>query len=302
MITNTKIFGNNLDRDISKIFFDDYRDYQSEHDKVAKILPAPAGNDYTESELSPLGALKTVLEGHGVTFDIPAQGNKVTRYYTKYGLGFQITEEMYKDDLHQQFKLMPSKLAKSAAQKKETVFWDLFNSGFGTHLSWDGQYIFDTDHVTLKSATTISNDGTAASLSETSLQAGFEYFDALIDEAGNPIIMQPNMLIVPKELRFTAGQLTKNMMNIGSANRDMNTVNPGNNMVDAYQLFISRYLTSTTAWFLLSPDHDFRMLWKTQPVMDSDDDFLSNNALFKVFMRFAAFCNRYKGAYGNEGS
>ena len=113
MITNTKIFGNSLDRDISKIFFDDYRDYQSEHDKVAKILPAPAGNDYTESELSPLGALLTVLEGEGVTFDIPAQGNKKTRLYTKYGLAFQITEEMYKDDLHQQFKKMPSKLAKA---------------------------------------------------------------------------------------------------------------------------------------------------------------------------------------------
>ena len=302
MITNTKIFGNNLDRDISKIFFDDYRDYPAEHNKVAKISPAPAGNDYTESELSPLGDLKTVLEGQGVEFDIPAQGNKVTRYYTKYGLGFQITEEMYKDDLQQQFKKMPSKLAKSAAQKKETVFWDLFNRGFSTHLAWDGQYIFDTDHSTIKSGDTISNDGTAAALSETSLQAGFEYFDALVDEAGNPIMIQPNMLIVPKELRFTAGQLTKNMMNIGSANRDLNTVNQNNQMVDAYSLFISRYLTSSTAWFLMSPEHDFRMMWKQQPVLDSTDDFLTNNALFKVFMRFTAFCNMYKGSYGNEGS
>jgi len=302
MITNTKIFGNNLDRDISKIFFDDYRDYPSEHDKVAKISPAPAGNDYTESELSPLGDLKTVLEGQGVEFDIPAQGNKKTRYYTKYGLGFQITEEMYKDDLHQQFMKMPSKLAKSAAQKKETVFWDLFNRGFSTHLAWDGQYIFDTDHVTLKSGDTISNDGTAAALSETSLQAAFEYFDALVDEAGNPILAQPNMLIVPKELRFTAGQLTKNMMNIGSANRDLNTVNSANQMVNDYQLFISRYLTSSTAWFLLSPEHDFRMYWKQQPVLDSTDDFLTNNALFKVFMRFSAFCNQYKFGFGNEGA
>ena len=302
MITNTKIFGNNLDRDISKIFFDDYRDYQSEHDKVAKISSAPAGNDYTESELSPLGDLKTVLEGQGVEFDLPVQGNKATRYYTKYGLGFQITEEMYKDDLHQQFKKMPAKLAKSAAQKKETVFWDLFNRGFSTHLSWDDQYIFDTDHVTLKSGDTISNDGTAAALSETSLQAGFEYYDALVDEAGNPILSQPNMLIAPKELRFTAGQLVKNMMNIGSANRDLNTVNSDNQMVNAYQLFISRYLTSSTAWFLISPDHDFRMMWKQQPVLDSTDDFLTNNALFKVFMRFTAFCNQYKFGYGNEGA
>jgi len=302
MIANTKIYGNNIDRDISKVFFDDYTNYPSEHDKVAHISKAPAGNDYTESELSPLGSLYTVPEGQGVQFDTPEQGNKKTRTYTKYGLAFQVTEEMVQDDLHGQFMQMPSKLGKSAAQKKETVFWDLFNSGFGTHLAWDGQYIFDTDHTTLKSGETISNDGTAASLSETSLQAAFEYYDNMIDEAGNPIIMNPNMLIVPTELRYTAGQLMKNMMNIGSANRDLNTVNPENGMVDPYKLLVSRYLTSSTAWFLLSPDHDFRFLWKSQPVMDSKDDFLTNNALFKVFMRFTAFVNRYKGAYGNEGS
>jgi hypothetical protein len=301
MITNTKIFGNNLDRDISKIFFDGYRDYPAEHNKVAKILTAPPGNDYTESELSPLGDLKTVLEGQGVEFDLPAQGNKVTRFYTKYGLGFQITEEMWKDDLQRQFMKMPSKLAKSAAQKKETVFWDLFNRGFTVHKSWDDQFIFDS-HTTIKSEDTITNEGTAAALSETSLQAGFEYYDALVDEAGNPIMMTPNMLIIPKELRFTGGQLTKNMMNLASANRDLNTINPGNNMVDDYQLFISRYLTSSTAWFLMSPDHDFRILWKQQPVLDSSDDFLTNNALFKVFMRFSAFCNMYKGGFGNLGA
>jgi len=302
MITNTKIFGNSLDKTISKIFFDDYAAHPSEFDRIAHIGNAPAGHDYTESELSPLGALYEVPEGTGVQFDLPAEGNKVTRYYTKYGLGFQITEEMMKDDLHQQFKQMPRMLAKSAAQKRETVFWDLFNRGFTYHTAWDGKYIFASDHTTLKSGDTISNTGTAASLSETSLQAAFEYYDNLVDEAGNPILMQPNMLIVPTALRYTAGQLMKNMMNIGSANRDLNTVNPENGMVNPYQLHISRYLTSDTAWFLLAPEHDFRFLWKEQPVVDSSDDFLTNNALFKVMMRFTTFVNRYKGAYGNVGS
>lgn len=302
MITNTKIFGNNLDRDISKIYFDEYTKYMSEFDKVAHISNAPAGNHITESELSPLGDLYEVPEGTGVQFDLPAQGNKVTRYYTKYGLGFQITEEMMKDDLQQQFKQMPKMLGKSAAQKRETVFWDLFNRGFTVHTAWDGKYLFADDHTTLKSGDTIDNKGTAAALSETSLQAGFEYFDSLVDEAGNPIFMQPNMLIVPKELRFTAGQLTKNLMNIGSTNRDLNTINPGNGMVNDYTVHISRYLTSSTAWFLLAPEHDFRFVWKEQPVIDSSDDFFTNNALFKVMTRFAAFMNSYKGAYGNTGA
>ena len=301
MISNTKIYGNNLDRDISKIFFDEYAKHPAEYSMIAHVMNAPAGHDYTESELSPLGALAEVPEGTGVIFDTPVQGNKVTRTYTKYGLGFQITEEMVKDDLHGQFKQMPKKLSKSAAQKLETVFWDLFNRGFTVHTSWDGKYIFADDHATLKSATTIDNKGTAAALSETSLQAGFEYYDALVDEAGNPITMNAATLVVPKELRFTAGQLMKNMMNIGSANRDLNTVNSQNGMVNDYSLHISKYLTSTTAWFLLSDEHDFRFLWKEQPTLTSADDFLTNNALFKVFERFTCFVNMYKGQYGNTG-
>jgi len=307
MITNRKIFGNHLDRDVGNIFFDDYADYPSEFDRVAKVGQAPAGNHWTEAELSPLGKLREIPEGGGITFDFPVEGHKKTVYYNKYGLGFQITKEMYTDDLTGNFKKMPSKLAKSAGLKREVEFWSLFNNGFDSETSWDSQYIFDTDHTTLKSGDTIKNEpDTASSLSETSLQAAFEYYDGvgngLVDEAGNPLNMQPKYLIVPSKLRWTANQLMKNTMNIGSANRDLNTVNASNDMVNPYELIISRWLTSDTAWFLLSDEHDFRFWWKEQAEMSSQDDFYTDSALFKVVMRFACFAMDYKGAYGNEGS
>jgi phage major head subunit gpT-like protein len=302
-ITNTKVFGKHLDGDISKIFFDEYVEAPSEFDKIAKVSQAPAGNHYTEAELSPLGVLHEIPEGTGVTFDIPEEGHEKTVYYTKYGLGFQITEEMMKDDLFRNFEKMPQKLAKSAAYKRETVFWDLFNSGFGTHTSWDSQYVFDTDHVTLKSATTIANEpSTASSLSETSLQAAFEYFDTLVDEAGMPLDFDgPKTLVVPTELRYTAHKLMGTLTKLGSANNDLNVMAPGNDYV-SYSLHVSRFLTSSTAWFLLSPMHDFRFLWKDQASLESADDFYTGNALFKVTMRFCTAVFDYKGAYGNEGS
>src|SRR6056297_1835251 len=104
MITNRKIFGNHLDRDVGNIFFDDYADYPSEFDRVAKVGQAPAGNHWTEAELSPLGKLREIPEGGGITFDFPVEGHKKTVYYNKYGLGFQITKEMYTDDLTGNFK------------------------------------------------------------------------------------------------------------------------------------------------------------------------------------------------------
>jgi hypothetical protein len=302
-IANTKVFGNHLDGDVGKIFFDDYTVAPSMFDKIAKVDNAPPGNHYTEAELSPLGGLETIGEGGGVSFDVPVEGNKKTIYYTKYGLGFQITQEMMKDDLQRNFMKMPSKLAKSAAYKRDTVFFDLFNNGFTATLAWDGQYAFDTDHVTLKSGTTIANKpSVAGSLSATTLQAAFEYFDALVDEAGMPLDFNgPKILLIPKELRFSVGTLLKTGGKVGSANNDVNIMSPENDYVD-WTPYVCRFLTSTTAWFLLSPMHDFRFYWKEQAGLESADDFYTGNALFKTVMRFGVGVFDYKGAYGNAGA
>lgn len=302
MITNTKVFGNHLDKDVDKIFFDSFALAPSEFEKIARMKDAPPGNHYTEAELSPLGDLVEIPEGGGIQFDLPVEGHKKTIYYTAYGLGFQITPQMYKDDLTGNFKQMPQKLAKSAAQKPNYIFFDLFNNGFDSETSWDGEYVFDTDHTTLKSGDTISNDITAASLSETSLQAMFEYFDELVDEAGNPLDIRPNTLLVPNELKYTAHKLMKNVGAIGTANNDLNIVNPGNGLVDQYNIHVSRYLTSSTAYFMLSPEHQFYFMWKDRPELSSADDFYTGNALFKVWERFAAFVMDYKGAVGNAGA
>lgn len=302
-ITNTTAFGYHLDRDVNDIFFDGYTNAPVEYDKVAKVVTAPAGNHYTEAELSPLGDLREIPEGTGIQFDFPVEGHKKTIYYTKYGLGFQITEEMYKDDLQGNFKQMPSKLAKSAAIKQDVEFFDLFNNGFATHQSWDSNYIFHTGHTTLKSGDTIANEpSTASSLSETSLQAAFEYYDTLVDEAGNPLNIRPNKLLVPTELKYSALKLRANTGQIGTANNDLNIVAADNDFVDSYNIHVSRFLTSSTAWFLLSDEHDFRFFWKDRARMESADDFYTGNALFKVVMRFACFAMDYKGAYGNSGA
>lgn len=303
MITNTKIFGNSLDKDIDKEFFDEYALAPSEFAKVFHVQSAPAGDHYTWSELSPLGQLREISEGGQVEFDLPEAGHKVTKYYRIFGLGFQITAPMYKDDLTGNWKQMPRKLAKSAGQKPDIVAFDVFNNGFTSETSADGQYIFDVDHTTLKSGDTIANEpATAGSLSETTLQAGFEYFDGLVDEAGNPLNIQPNKLLVPIEQKYAAQKLMKNVGAIGTANNDLNVVSPTNGIVNDYMLHVSRYLTSSTAWFLLSPEHMFTFMWKDQAALSSTDDFSTNNALFKVWMRFAAFCLDYKGGYGNPGA
>lgn len=303
-LTNTKVFPKSLERDINKMFFDAYIEYPREYQQIAKIETAPPGNHYREAELSPLGQLRELPEGEGIQFDLPVEGNDKTIYYTKYGLGFQITEEMMADDLFGNFKKMPSKLAKSAVQKQETVFWDLFNSGFTTQTAWDGNAVFSTSHAALKDGTSLSNKpATDGALSETTLQAAFEYFWNAKDQAGMPITLEPWLLVAPVKLRWLIMKLWKTEGVVGSANNDINTVNPAQNPdLPGWKPFLSRYLTSDTAWFLIAKDHDARFYWKKKPALESSDDFSTGNALFKATERMASFVMNYQGMYGNAGA
>src|SRR4030042_497216 len=182
-LANSLVFPKHFDRNIAKILFDQGQELPTEYDKIFKIEDAPAGRDYTEAELSDLGELLAIIEGRGVEYDTPVEGNEKTRYYSKFGRGFQITEELYADDLFGNFKKLPKALAKSARNKLETVAWDVLNNGFSTSLGWDGLALFADHHATLRSATTIDNK-VASDLSTTSLQAAFDYFDNAVDSAG----------------------------------------------------------------------------------------------------------------------
>lgn len=303
MIANTKVFGKHFDRDINDIFFDEYVPYASEYDKIVTPVPAPPGNHYTEAELSPLGALQEIPEGAAVTFDLPVEGNEKTIYYTQFGLGFQITKQMVRDDLFRNFEKMPRKLAKSAAYKRDTEFFELFNTAFVStyHTAWDGSAIC-ASHTTLKSLDTIDNALVAAALSETALQAMYEYYDDLVDEAGMPLVLNPWKLVTDVNNRWIVGRLARQEMNIDSANRDLMTTNPANGFVSPWEPHLSRHMVDSDRYFLVAREHDMRFYWKEMAQLDSADDFYTGNALFKVIMEFAAFVMDYKGIVGNPGA
>ena len=318
---NRATLPNQYDQSISKMFYGGYADLPSEFDKVAKVENFPKGRYLTQAEVSPLGALRQMGEGEEISFDVPAEGHKKSIQTVKFGLGFQLTEEAQDDDYHGQISKLPQSLARSAAYCRETNFFNLFNNGFsgGGVTAWDGQPVFGS-HTTLKSGTTITN-GAAADLSNTSLEAAFEYFDGLVDEAGIKLIVKPDMLLIPTALKWVANDLlkstgrvwdyddrykgsvdiggTKYMPGNGPA---MNQWNPSNGIVDDWRIMISHYLTDDDAWFLLAPDHTFTFYWKKQPTMSSSSNFGTDAMLYKVVMRFATAVWDYKPAYGSAGA
>jgi hypothetical protein len=299
-IANTKTYGYHLDGDVNKMVFQQYTLRPSEYDKLFKVQNAPPGGHYTEGELSGLGPFQTKTEGGSINYDNPVERTPVERGYTAYALGFQITEEMMKDDLQRNFMKMPSELGRSAALKKETKSFDLFNNGFATHKAWDGNYLFVASGRTLLKEGSAQNNrpDTDASLSETSLNRGFEYYDTLKDASGRPSYEIPRTLLIPVQLRAVARNLLMTPNKPGSMDNDINTVKDYGN----WNIHISRHLTSSTAWFLLGENADLRMYVKKNLQVESADDFDTGNACFKGTMRFLVFSNDPTNLYGTTGT
>ena len=310
------------DREIAKMTMAAYMDEPTFYDKVAKIADFPKGRYYSEAEISGLGELSALAEGEAISFDTPVEGHKKTIQTIKFGKGFQHTEDMKSDELFDMVGKMAPSLAKSAAFCREQNFWNgCFNNGFATATAWDGQPIFAA-HTTLKSGDTITNLGNA-DLSDTSLKAAFDYFLELKNEAGMPVYIDPDLLIIPNALRYAAHDLLKatgrvwtgvdanGIANdgthyVGNANSEKhfaNALNPSFNVVPKWDYLPTRYITDADSWFLVSREYaDARFYWKKKPTMSSSDDFATDNTMYKMVMRFAVGVFDYKGMYGSPGA
>lgn len=320
-LMSTQGFPKQLSKEIDKMWMEEYTEYPTQYSKIAKQNKAPAGNRFTQSEITGLGLFQSLGEGQSVQYDIPAEGNEKTVRYVKAGLGFQVTEEMIQDEMFDKAKKMSGTLARSSIEYVEQIFWDLFNRGFdGTHTAKDGQPIFDTAHPLLKplrGVTTASNEGTAADLSETSLAAGLEYFGQMVDERGMPINNEKARWLIhtPSET-FAADRL--HTQQYGGAYKtgglvstavssSLNAVNPktgfGKGMGNgAWQPMEVRWLTDDDAWFLLSPRADFNILWKKKAGLDRKEDWHTGNYLYKSVLRLAAYLYEWRYCYGNTGA
>lgn len=324
---NRASYANQFDKEIAKMVYAKYADYPKEFDKLAKISNFPAGKTYTEAETSGLGQLRAMAEGESISYDVPAEGHKKSLSAVKFGLGFQRTEEMSADELFAMSGKMASSLAKSAAYAAEQNFFNLFNNGWAAATTpvtaWDAVSVFSltgAGHYTLKSNTKIVN-GVASDLSQSTLEAAFEYFDNLVDEAGLPLLIKPKTLLIPTALKWVANDLLKatgrvwdytsrnlgtitsgSVMAAPSGSEMQNGLNPSNGLVDSWNVFVSRYITDSNAWYLLSDEHDARFMWKKKPTMSSSSDFDTDNMLYKLVMRFAVGVFDYKGMYGSTGA
>ena len=192
-------------------------------------------------DLKPVGADGEIKEG-GVSAE------KAVNQLDTYAKKFCLTRKMIINDDLGAFLKVPTAMGNRAARLVDQLF---FTRLLANPVMSDGKPLFSTNHKNLLS-------GANSALSADSLKKAIKAFLDQTDADGQPISVEPSILLVPTALKFLAQELTQGPTLVMSGGAD-NVVRPSVNVLanEGLAIVSSPYLSNTkyagasdTAWYL----------------------------------------------------
>jgi len=284
--------------EIRKVFFDEFKMYP---EMYSQFLVVENSQKQTETENSvggrPIWTPKT--EANEYTFGDYAQGVEVPYTHITYADAFDVSEELMEDNQWKNIMRNAREMARGGYAVVEDIAADILNLGFvGGSTGADGDQLFSSAHDLINSASTGDNALTDA-LDAEALKGAYELADRIVNEANIYVPVDYDCLVVPPELRQTAEELAKSEY---TPEDSTNAVNVYKNRIK--KIVVDPYLTSTTAWFLISSisDKKGKLFWRVRPQFVNDRDVLSGNFLCKARARFSTGHTDWQGAIGSTGT
>lgn len=211
------------------------------------------------------GNPEVVNEGGEFPMADPKLNNAKSVTATKYGLGYEITDELQRFDQYGVIRQLPEMLADAMRYYREILAADVFYRGNTTaRLAPDGVQLFSAAHVIERTGATATNIITPAALSATSLQAALQVYRAQRNGEGRAMSDRPAILLVGSANEFVAQTLLGTDKAVGSNNNDINT-NAKQGLRYVVWPLLDDSATTKNAWFLLT-EAQAHKLFRFEPI------------------------------------
>jgi hypothetical protein len=221
--------------------------------------------------------------------------------HTKFGVAWQVTEEMEDDDQDELVASLAKAAAKSHRFTKEVNFSNVFNNSFGTEDAADGSDICATH--TLYNGSTISNLG-AADLGISAAQTVFNHFANLTDDQGIRIGAQPAYFVANPAMRWVYGEVFKSPDKPYTTDNEKNILNEENEGLTP--VFWSEITDTDAYWFVAKPsdvnDMGLRAYDRLPFTSSSDFDIKNTTMLSVVRARWSRGCVDWRQVWGSPGA
>ena len=252
-------------------------------------------------EQTGFGLAPVKAEGSSTAYEGHAQGITARGTNVAYSLGYIVTREEKADNLYTEVSMARAEsLAFSMNQTRENVGANVYNRAFNSsYAGGDNKELLATDHPSL--AGNQSNElATAADLSEASIEDLTIQIMDVKNAKGLKIALQPTGLIVPTALIYDAQRILESTLQSNSANNDVNALR---SMSVIPKVSVNNYLTDSNAWFIRT-NCPSGLCWfdREEVEFSKDEDFDTDNAKAKAYMRFVPFWGDWRGLFGTPGA
>ena len=283
---------------IREIWGRNYDDYEALYRKIFEIKTSDKRFEKEQGVTGlPLAGLKD--EGNTIPYSDPYQGFQKEYVMTTYALGTSVTREMYEDDQYGVINQAPKLLARSLRQTEETLAFNHLNRAFNTsYTGADGLSLCNASHTLVAGGTYSNQLGTAADLTQTSIETAVQNLMDFLDDQSLKIRVMPKSLVVATANNFTARKILETANAVGTANNDINPV-PGL----FSELVVSPWLTDSDAWFIVT-DVPNGLVWYDRRAAElvRDNEFDTQNLKFATTARFGSGWTDPRGVYGTAGA
>ena len=184
----------------------------------------------------------------------------------------------------------------------ELVSWSVIANGFtGTRPLFGNQTLLNGE--TFNNALTVG-------LTPTGLERALAQFHRWKNHRGIPVVIQPQLLVVPPELKYTAYTLLHSAYypNIGEGSTAPSAVgaafyeNPFKNAIP--DVLCVPYLQDTNDWFIFAKPkvHKLRFYWREKPATDMFTDFRTKGVMHSITSAFSVGYTDFYGVLGSSVS
>lgn len=243
MVVNQAALPSIVQRDLSEVFLDQQRSFESMLPSLFRMVEATQGTEY-DLETGDIGA---VSEFTGeIAYDDFAEGYKKSITETEYALGLKIQRRLLRNDLYEVVRNSVGLMSDSFNQKKELIGASIFNNAFNTvHTVGDGLALCTASHTSKVGGAVQGNAGSSG-LSAANVEATRILMVKFKTNRDNIRTAKPSLLLVPTDLHEKAWEIVNSYGKMDTA------MNNRNFHFGKWNLAVwDNFLTDTTNWFMI---------------------------------------------------
>lgn len=282
-----------LDPVLTEIFYQHLGDPDPMLETMYRVLNSNKAKE-TDLRIGSFGqpqAWKGQLEYDGADADYD-----ITYTHTKYARGFKVERELLDDQQYNNIFTRPEELASKFQVKIEVDAASVFNNAFSTN-GYDGTTLCSDSHPRSETDSTAVDNKAVLALSPANLDTVRLQGVAMVDDRGDLINWNGDLLLVPPGLAKTAHEITQAVLVPNSAENNAN-------FFKGLQYKVWNRLTDSTAWFLIDTGMMKRYLkwyWRRRPQFAATDDFDTEVRKYGGFMRYSFGWSEFRWLVGSTG-